>query len=62
VCIDALRKIKPNAWVESFKKVNQHPHFQVDFAQYCKRIESKLAIGERFFRNHVGLFDAMPAF
>jgi hypothetical protein len=62
VCIDALRKVKPNAWVESFEKVNQHPHFQVDFAQCCKRIESKLATGERFFRNRVVLFDAMPAF
>jgi hypothetical protein len=27
MCIDALKKVKPNAWVESFKKVNQHPHF-----------------------------------
>jgi hypothetical protein len=62
VCIDAPRKVKPNAWVESFKKMNQHPHFWVDFAQWCKRIESKLATRERFFRNRVGLFDAMPAF
>jgi hypothetical protein len=31
VCIDALRKVKPDAWVESFKKVKQHPHFRVDF-------------------------------
>ncbi len=62
VCIDALRKVKPDAWVESFKKMNQHPHFRVDFAQWCKRIESKLATGERFFRNCVGLFDAMPVF
>ncbi len=27
VCTDALRKVKPDAWVESFKKVNHHPHF-----------------------------------
>ncbi len=40
VCIDALRKVKPDAWIESFKKVNQHPHFRVDFEQSCKRIES----------------------
>ncbi len=31
VCIDALRKVKPDAWVDSFKKVNQHLHFRVDF-------------------------------
>jgi hypothetical protein len=42
--------------------VNQHPHFRVDFEQWCKRIESKLATGERFFVNRVGLFDAMPTF
>ncbi len=62
VRIDALRKVKPDAWVESFKKVNQHPHFRVDFEQWCKRIESELATGERFFVNRVGLFDTMPAF
>jgi hypothetical protein len=33
VCVDALRKVKPYAWVESFKKLNQYPHFQVDFSQ-----------------------------
>jgi hypothetical protein len=27
VCIDAFRNVKPNALVESFKKVNHHPHF-----------------------------------
>jgi len=32
------------------------------FGQWCKRIESKFATGDRFFVNHVGLFDAMPAF
>ncbi len=62
VFIDALRKVKPDAWVDSFKKVIQHPHFRVDFEQWCKRIKSKLATGERFFVNRVGLFDAMPAF
>ncbi len=62
VCIGALKKVKPDAWVESFKKVNQHPHFRVDSEQWCKRIESKLATGESFFVNRVGLLDAMPAF
>jgi hypothetical protein len=42
--------------------VNQHPYVRVNFEQWCKRIESKLATGERFFVNCVGLFDAMPAF
>ncbi len=42
--------------------MNQHPHFRVDFEQWCKRVESNLATGERFFVNRVGLFDAMPMF
>jgi hypothetical protein len=28
----------------------------------CKKIESKLITGEQFFKNRVGLFDAMPSF
>ncbi len=27
IFIDALRKVKPDVWVESFKKLSQHPHF-----------------------------------
>jgi hypothetical protein len=52
----------PGYWVESSKKVNQHPHCRVDFEQWCERIDSKLATEERFFVKRVGLFDAMPAF
>jgi hypothetical protein len=45
----------------SFKKVNLHPHHRLDFNGWCKKIDSKLKTGERFFKNRVGLFDAMPA-
>jgi len=42
--------------------VNQHPHHSIDFEAWCKKIESKLVTGEQFFKNKVGLFDAMPSF
>ena len=62
VCIHALRNINPTSWVSSFRKVNQHPHHRIDFEAWCKKIESKLVTGEQFFKNRVGLFDAMPSF
>jgi hypothetical protein len=46
----------------SFKKVNLHPHHRLDFNGWGKKIDSKLKTGEQFFKNRVGLFDAMPAF
>jgi hypothetical protein len=61
-CIHALRKVKRESWVASFKKVNLHPHHRLDFNCWCKKIDSKLKTGEQFFKNRVGLFDAMPAF
>jgi hypothetical protein len=42
--------------------VNLHPHHRINFTVWCKKIESKLETGEHFFKNRVGLFDAMPAF
>lgn len=62
VCIHALGNINPTSWVSSFRKVNQHPHHRIDFEAWCKKIESKLITGEQFFKNRVGLFDAMPSF
>jgi hypothetical protein len=61
-CIHALRKVKRESWMASFKKVNLHPHHKLDFNGKCNKIDSKLKTGERFFKNRVGLFDAMPAF
>ena len=61
-CIYALNLVPAESWVSSFKKVNLHPHHRVDFTTWCKKIESKLKTGEQFFKNRVGLWDAMPAF
>ena len=61
IAIEALKKIKPNAWIESFKKVNLHPqHDRVSFDDWLKKIDSKLSSGE-FFASRTSLFDAMPA-
>lgn len=61
-CIHALNLVSAESWVLSYKKVNLHPHHRVDFTDWCQRIESKLKMGEQFFKNMVGLWDAMPAF
>jgi hypothetical protein len=50
-CIHAIRKVKRESWIASFKKVNLHPHHRLDFNGWCKKIDSKLKTGERFFKN-----------
>jgi hypothetical protein len=61
-CIHALSKVEQKAWVSIFIKLDSHPHHQINFSAYCKKIDSKLETGECFFKNRVGLFDAMLAF
>jgi hypothetical protein len=34
----------------------------MDVEAWCKKIESKLVTAKQFFKNRVGLFDAMPSF
>ena len=60
IAIEALKKIKPAAWVESFTKVNLHPRHRVPFDIWLKKIDGKLSSGE-FFAQRTSLFDAMPA-
>jgi hypothetical protein len=60
IAIEALKKIKPAVWVESFKKDNLHPQHRVTFDVWLKKIDSKLFSGE-FFASRNSLFDAMPA-
>ncbi|KAI2498520.1 hypothetical protein MHU86_15980 [Fragilaria crotonensis] len=59
VAIEALKKIKASAWIESFKKVNLHPVHRVPFDVWLKKIDSTLSGGE-FFASRTSLFDAMP--
>ncbi|KAI2508458.1 hypothetical protein MHU86_5985 [Fragilaria crotonensis] len=60
IAIEALKKIKASAWIESFKKVNLHPRHRVSFDVWLKKIDTKLSSGE-FFASRTSLFDAMPA-
>ena len=60
IAIEALKKIKPAALVESFMKVNLHPRHRVTFNIWLKKINRKLSSGE-FFASRTSLFDAMPA-
>jgi hypothetical protein len=61
LCIQGLKKVKKEAWIDSFKKVNLHPEHRVAFPDWIKRIDEKLISGERFFKNRSSLYDAMPA-
>ncbi len=62
ICMHALRSVNSKSWVALFQKVNQHPHHRIDFKARCTKIESKLETSKQFFKNRVGLFDAMPSF
>ena len=48
VALAACRELEPDTWVHSFKKVNLHPHFRVDFPTWCARISHFLHGGESF--------------
>jgi hypothetical protein len=48
VGLHAIRHCDPNCWIDSFKKVNLHPDFRVDFGAWCKRIEQFLQPGQSF--------------
>ena len=43
-----VRELAPDTWIYSFKKANLHPHFRVDFAQWCERIGHFLQGGESY--------------
>ena len=60
IAIEALKLIKPSAWVESFTKVNLHPRFRMSFDLWLRKIDEKLT-NRKFFTNRTSLFDAMPA-
>ncbi len=62
MCIIALKKVKRESWIQSFRKVNLHPDFRVWFHEWLQKIQEKIETGERFFKEHANsLFDALPA-
>jgi hypothetical protein len=58
----ALAKVKGEAWISSFKKVNMHPDHRRSFTKWQEEIKDKLVAGQRFFVPHNCLWDAMPQF
>ncbi|KAI2491962.1 hypothetical protein MHU86_22582 [Fragilaria crotonensis] len=60
IAIEALKRVKASAWIESFTKVNLHPRFRISFDLWLKKIDGKLS-HHKFFSNRTSLFDAMPA-
>ena len=61
IAIEALKLIKPSAWIESFTKVNLHPRFRMSFEMWLQKIDGKLSDRKFFTKNRTSLFDAMPA-
>ena len=62
ITIEAISKVDPKVWENSFVKVNLHPDHRVPFVDWLKRIDSKIETGERFFTKHnSSLYNAMPA-
>ena len=49
ICCNALKKVGKDAWISSFKRVNLHPDYRVDFVELLKRIDGSRQCGERFF-------------
>ncbi|KAI2510833.1 hypothetical protein MHU86_3619 [Fragilaria crotonensis] len=60
IAIEALKRVQPSAWIESFIKVNLHPRFRMSFDLWLRKIDGKLT-PRKFFSNRTSLFDAMPA-
>ena len=48
VALSAVRELSPDSWMKSFKLVNLHPKFRVDFPEWCKRISGFLQGGDSF--------------
>jgi hypothetical protein len=62
VCLMAFKKVKPAAWISSFRRVNLHPCFRRSFDDWCVEIQDALHTGEGFFVDcSQGFFDATPA-
>ena len=62
ILIVAINNLKSDVWIKSFKKVNLHPKFRVDYYEWLHRISSHITTGEAAYtRTNNGMYDAMPA-
>ena len=63
ILIVAINNLKNDVWVKSFKKVNLHPKYRVDYNAWLQRISSHIIAGEAAYTrtDTVSMYDAMPA-
>lgn len=60
ICIEALKKIPPTTWIDSFNRVNLHPDHRVSFKAWMEKIPPAL-LASGAFVEHPMLHDALPA-
>ena len=59
--INAQNCIKKESWIDSFKKVNIHPHTRSTFDIWLRKLDDRgFLIAEKFFENRTTHYDAMP--
>jgi len=62
ICAIAISRSKADTWISSFKRVNLHPDYRLNFEDWLKRIGSKIVAGEKFFKGRHTLYDMLPQF
>jgi hypothetical protein len=49
ICCNVLNKVGKDAWISSFKRVDLHPDYRVDFVEWLMGIDGSLQCGEGTF-------------
>jgi hypothetical protein len=63
ICLEGLKKVPKEKWIESHIKVNMHPDHRVGLEEWLKRIDNAIETGERFFKERINdIYNAMPSF
>ena len=62
IAINARNCIKKESWIDSFKKVNMHPHTRSNFCVCIRKLNNcGFLSAEKFFEKRTTTYDAMPA-
>ena len=62
IAIDAQNRIKKEVWIDSFKKVNMHPHTRVSFDKWLEVLDKRgFLSADQFFENRNSSYDKIPA-
>ena len=63
IAINAQNSITKESWINSFKKVNMHPHTRSSFDEWIRTLDDRgFLSAEKFFEKRYTLYDAMPAY